>query len=157
MRKVAKMRKQVFMAAIALMFSSIIWIQLIATQVMANTVTAEIDIDPDTLNLKSNGKFITVFIVLPEGYNITDIDLETIRLEGVPAITDTTYGFVKDPDLIDHDGDGISELMVKFDRSQVILMIEHMSPLVKQELTLEVRGNLDDGTPFRGSDTIKVL
>ena len=45
---------------------------------------AGVDTDPDTLNLKSNGKFVTVYIELPEGYNVEDIDLEIVRLEGVP-------------------------------------------------------------------------
>jgi len=139
------------------MFSLIIGIQLITTQVEANTIQADVNIDPDTLNLKSSGSFIVVYIELPEGYNVSDIVLETVHLEGVPAITDTTYGFVNDPDLMDRDGDGKMELMVKFDRTSVILTIEHMSPIFRQEIPLEVRGNLIDGTSFKGSDTIKVL
>lgn len=152
------MRKHMVFTVLVLTLSLIICIPLVTTQVRANVIKADVDIDPDALSLKSNGKFITVYIELPEEYNVTDIVLETVHLEGVQAITDSTYGFVKDPDLMDHDGDGILERMVKFDRAGVIsLLIQHMSPLVKQEVTLEVTGNLDDGTTFEGSDTIKVL
>jgi len=152
------MRKHTVLTVFVLAFSLIIGIQVVTTQVMANSIVAGVDIDPDTLNLKSNGIFVTVYIELPEGYSAEDIDLETVYLEGIPAMTDSTYGFVKDPDLMDHDGDGILERMVKFDRATVInLLIQHMSPQVKQKVSLTVTGNLNDGTPFRGSDTINVL
>jgi len=151
------MRKHTVLTVFVLIFSLIIGIQVVTTQVMANSIAADVDIDPDTLNLKSNGKFVTVYIELPEGYSVEDIDLETVYLAGIPAITDSTYGFVKDPDLMDHDGDGILERMVKFDRAMVItLLIQHMSPHPKP-VTMTLTGNLNDGTPFSGSDTIKVL
>lgn len=150
------MRKHMVLKVLALTFSLIICIPLVTTQVMSNGITADVDIDPDTLNLKSNGKFVTVYIELP-GHNVADINLTTVRMDSIEPITNPTYGFVKDPDLMDHDGDGILERMVKFDRASVILMIEHMSPLVKREVTLTVTGNLNDGTSFEGSDTIKVL
>jgi len=152
------MRKHTVLTALALLFSLIVGIQLVTTQVNADSITADVDIDPNTLNLKSNGKFVTVYIELPEEHNAGDIVLETVHLEGIPAITDSTYGFVKNPHLMDKDGDGILERMVKFDRAMVIsLIIQHMSPNVKQKVTLTVTGNLYDGTYFTGSDTIKVL
>lgn len=43
-------------------------------------VIATIDINPDTLNLKSNGEYITAYIELPNGYNVEDIDCTSIRL-----------------------------------------------------------------------------
>lgn len=101
------MRRHTALAALALMLSLAIGIQLVTTQVMANVITADLDIDPDTLNLKSDGKFVTAYIELPEGYNVADIVLETVCLEGNPVITDSTHGFVKDSDLMDRDGDGI--------------------------------------------------
>jgi len=152
------MRKHTVLMVFVLAFSLIIGIQVVTTQVMAINIAEDVDIDPDTLNLKSNGKFVTVYIELLEGYDVADINLETVRLEGIPAITDSTYGFVKDPDLMDHDGDGILERMVKFDRATVInLLIQHMSPHAKQKVPLTLTGKLNDGTPFSGSDTIKVL
>jgi hypothetical protein len=56
---------------------------------------------------------------LPNGYNVEDIDISTVELEGIPAIDDPKYGFVTDPVPVDRDVDGIMELMVKFDRSAV--------------------------------------
>ena len=128
-------------------------------------VTAEVDIDPDTLNLKSNGEFINVYIELPEGHDVADIVLETVYLEGIQAITDPTYGFVTDPDayLMDHDGDGIQERMVKFDRASVLEWIgsaDYGEDTGKSvEVTLTITGEVDgaEPSPFEGSDTVKVL
>jgi hypothetical protein len=43
-------------------------------------IPATIDIDPDTVNLKSKGKFITCYIKLPEGYSVEDIDIDSVTL-----------------------------------------------------------------------------
>lgn len=53
--------------------------------------------------------------------------------------------------LVDHDGNGILDRMVKFDRSEVAAIL---SPGDAVELT--VTGELTDGTLFAGSDTIRV-
>ena len=52
----------------------------------AGPITATVDIDPDTLNLKSKGKWITAYIELPSGYDVADIDVATVMLDDtVPA------------------------------------------------------------------------
>jgi len=125
-------------------------------------ITATIDIDPDTLNLKSNGKFFTAYIGLPTGHNVADIDLTTVQLEGISAITDPTYSFVTDPSqyFVDHDGDTILERMVKFDRATVrdalIGTIDFVKGVKFYDITLKVTGKVA-GTSFEGSDTIVVI
>jgi hypothetical protein len=119
---------------------------LIAPRVIEVTI----DIDPDTLNLKSKGKWITAYIEIP-GYDVSKINISSILLNGtVPAETDQKYGFVKDPEIGDHDNDGIPDLMVKFDRSAVK---EIVSP---GNITLTLTGEIN-GRSFEGSDTIKVI
>jgi hypothetical protein len=49
------------------------------------TVSANVIIKPETLNLASKGLF-TAFITLPESYNIADIDISTVVCEGAPAV-----------------------------------------------------------------------
>lgn len=44
------------------------------------SIVATVDINPDTLNVKSNGEFITAYIELPVGYDVMDIDCSSIRL-----------------------------------------------------------------------------
>jgi hypothetical protein len=116
---------------------------------------AEVDCDPDTLNLKSMGEWITCYIELPQGYDPRDIDATTILLNGVlkPEL-DPKYGFARSEDsyIVDHDGDGIPERMVKFDRSDVERIL---SP--GESVLLIITGQLYDGTRFEGSDVIRVI
>jgi len=122
--------------------------------VVAPVITATVDIDPDTLNLRSKGLFVTAYIELPEGHDVADVDIATVVLAGVPAVSDARYGFVTDPGsfLTDHDADGIHERLVRFDRS---LTGASAGPGGKTQLTLS--GMLTDGTRFEGSDTITVV
>jgi len=109
-------------------------------------IAANIDIDPDTLNLKSKGKWITCYIELPEGYDVADIDVSTIILDGqVPAESKPTA-------IADYDSDGIADLMVKFSRSAVQGIIG-----TAEQVELTVTGELSDGTLFEGKDTIRVI
>jgi hypothetical protein len=108
-------------------------------EIIQNIIGAEIDIDPDTLNLKSNGKWITAYINLPEGYNVSEIDISTVILEeSIPA----AWGDVQD-----------TTLMVKFDRRDVEDLIGGPS----DDVVLTITGELVDGPEFEGSDTIRVI
>jgi len=96
-----------------------------------------VDIKPETLNLKSKGKWITAYIELPDGYKAADVDISTIRLNGVvPA--------EPKPCAVDD-----KELMVKFDRAAVQKMVS------VGKVTLTVTGVVS-GVPFEGSDTVRV-
>jgi hypothetical protein len=109
-------------------------------------IPATIDFDPDTLNLQSKGKWVTTYIELQEGYDLTDIDVGTVILnDQVQAETDPT-------EIGDYDDDGIADLMVKFDRSNVQEILE-----VGEEVEIIVAGELTDGTPFEGTDTVRVI
>lgn len=122
-------------------------------QVTTATVEATVDFDPDTLNLKGKGKWITVYIELPEGYDVYDININTVVLNGeVPAESDPKYGFVRDPAgrIGDYDDDGTPDCMVKFDRSAVQGILG-----VGDAVEITVTGQVA-GTPFEGSDIIRV-
>jgi hypothetical protein len=107
---------------------------------------AVVAINPDTLDLKSPGKWITCYIELGEDYDVADIDVSTVMLNRqVPAESRPT-------EIGDYDGDGIADLMVKFDRSAVQKILE-----VAESVEVTVTGNLTDGTPFEGRDTIRVI
>jgi len=121
-------------------------------------ITATVDIDPDTLNLKSESKWITAYIELPEGYDVSDINVSSILLN------DTIPVDLSAPIAVgDYDEDGILDLMVKFDRASVISYI--LANINKTKLfeersirvILTITGYLNDGTLFQGTATIRVL
>ena len=113
-------------------------------------------VHPETLNLKSKGKWITVYIDLPESYSVEDIAISTIRLDDeIQAEMDPKYGFVKSPHIKDRDGDGAPELMVKFDRAAVVEYIQGEG-ITDGEVTLTIIGEVD-GEPFEGIDTVRVI
>jgi hypothetical protein len=118
-------------------------------------VSATIDITPNTLNLRSKGKWITCFIELPgESFTVNEIDIESIVLMGADE-EETADVPEKSPTIIgDFDLDGVPDLMVKFDRRAVQnAFTEGMA-----ELTVHVSGTLVGGdVKFQGSDKIRII
>ena len=112
-------------------------------------IQATVDINPNTLNLNSKGKWITAYIELPEGYDVADINIDTVLLD------DTVPAEPAPAKIGDYDADGIGDLMVKFDRQEVIEELEwDWGTTYSDEITITL--NLDDGTTAEGSDTIKI-
>lgn len=108
-------------------------------------IPATVDINPNTLNLKSKGRWITCYLELPEGYDVTDIDVASMRLNGiVPAATEPTG-------IGDYDDDGRPDLMVKFDRSEVIALLSS-----SEDVPVTVTGYVGDDQ-FSGTDFIRVI
>lgn len=105
------------------------------------TIPATVDIDPDTLNLGSKGNWITAYIGLPAGFDVADIDVTTVKLEGLPAVR----GEVQD-----------DVLMVKFDRAAVEALVQGMNLQLPADVTLQVTGTVGD-VAFEGSDTIRAI
>jgi len=150
------LRKYTVLTALALTFSLIISTQLVTTQVRANGIRADVNIDPDSLLLKEegNGNWITAYIGLPEGYDVENINVSSVTLNVMGKNVTVSKSDIQE-----------NKLMVKFDRVTVVSQIReqlpmmiHMTPHVKEEVTLEVTGKLtDDTTTFQGTDTIRVF
>jgi hypothetical protein len=118
-------------------------------------IKARIDIDPDTLNLWSRGRWITCYIELPAGYDPRDINASSILLDNrLRPELNPKYGFVKSEEsfLVDHDGNGIDERMIKFDRHGVTEILDS-----GDAVHLTITGKLNDGMQFEGEDTIEVV
>lgn len=108
-------------------------------------IHATVNMNPHMINLQSKVKWITCYIEFLEGYHVADIDVSTVKLNGeVSAESEPTA-------IGDYDGDGIADLMVKFDRAamQGILQVG--------DVEITVTGELTDGTLFEGIDTIRVI
>ncbi len=113
------------------------------THVAVTNIKAEIEFEPETLNKKSEGKWVKVEIELPRGYKAADIDIASIRLEG-------TVQAEASPISINHGGEA-DELTVKFRRDSVIAVLpegEH----VPVHVTGKVGASL-----FEGVDIIRVI
>jgi len=121
-------------------------IQVLSPPGTAFTVTATVDIKPDTLNLNMHGKWITAYIWLPEGFNVSDIDAATVLLQNM-----------FEPKWSNIEG---NSLMIKFDASTVINYLwdrlNHMG-LGRAYIELTITGQLMDGTDFEGTDTIIIM
>lgn len=114
-------------------------------------VKATLDIDPDRLNLKSKGKWITAYIEFPKSHNVKDINVSTIMLNGTIPVE------LRPVSIGDYDKDKTPDMMVKLDRARVIsYLLEIISKRAKLiQVTLTITGKFRNGTRFEGSDTIK--
>jgi hypothetical protein len=126
-------------------------------------IAATIDFDPNTLNKKSGDKWVTVYIELPEKYDVWQTDGSTVLLNGIIPAHLGQEGWAKaesnKSNIIDHDGDGILERMVKFDRNAVKDILE-----IGDKVQVTVSGGVkysnghDTGlADFKGQDIIRVI
>jgi len=100
-----------------------------------------VEICPKTLNLKSNGKWVTVYITFPEDISADDVDVESLELEvdGKSISANWTRA-----------GEGM--LMVKFSRDELKEIVDGLG-----EVEIQVSGELVGGGSFEGFDTIRVI
>lgn len=112
----------------------------------SSAIQGILDFDPDVLNLRSGGKYVTVFLELPEAYSVLDVFVPSVKLNGA-VYAETCFG----KHISDIDKDGLQELMLKFSKPDVKATL---SP--GESVEVRVAGVLDDGTPFAASDFIVV-
>jgi len=108
-------------------------------------IEADVSIKPETINLKSKGKF-KAFIKLPSTYSVNDIVTSTVVCEGATAISGKV--------------DSAGRFVATFNTRDLDLGFEikihkgYNDKKIETELT--VTGELTDGTKFQGSDEIKI-
>jgi hypothetical protein len=129
----------------------------------STNITVEIEVEPETLNRKSQGKWVSVEIELPKGYLAKDVKIESLRLEGVVAAEPWPYhlgcSHERDRDdhhhdYGDHDRDGDHdkrEIKVKFNRAEVLKVLPD-----GYKVKVHVTGIVGT-TSFEGVDTIRVI
>lgn len=111
----------------------------------STNITATIDFEPNTLNQKSKGTWVTVYIELPSGYNVADIIISSIRLNGIIPAEPKPY------DIGDCDHDERQDLMVKFKIADVINLLPN-----GDNVRVFITGTVDT-TTFEGVDVIRVI
>jgi len=102
-------------------------------------IWADVDIEPDTLNMTSKGKWITAFIQMPEDYDMNDIDANSVYLEG--EIKAEQFWLAEDNQIA----------IARFSREEV------QAFLTVGEVELTITGQLKDGISFEGTDVIRVI
>ncbi len=102
---------------------------------LTEPILARVDIKPETINLRSNGKF-TAIIDLPYDFDVTDIDLTTVECRGAKPVKGRVAN---------------GKLIVEFNVQDIEDIPSNNTVL------LTITGKLYDGTSFEGFDTIRVL
>jgi parallel beta-helix repeat protein len=113
-------------------------------------VQGTLELSPDSINVKSMSRYLTALIELPMGFNLSDIDLSSIHLNGTIPIVQRPAATIGDNDL-----NGIPDLTIKFNMSQVKSLFR--SP---GNYTLQVTGRLGRSSTsltFIASDTLSLL
>jgi len=105
-------------------------------------VPVTINIEPDTLNLNSKIKWFTTYIDFSGVYDVADIDVDTVKLWYEGNSVSAEWGDIQD-----------GTLMVKFNGKEV----QDLFPGPVDAATVAVTGELQDGTPFGGNVTIRVI
>ncbi|MFQ6129008.1 MAG: hypothetical protein ACE5QW_08925 [Thermoplasmata archaeon] len=99
--------------------------------------SVSLDIDPNTLNLKSRGRWITAYLAV-ENASVEDIDISSILLQ------DTLV-----PERYDYQDD---VLMLKFDRQELQSVL-----VIGESVEIKIGGKWKDGTEFEAYDCIRVI
>ncbi|WFN33477.1 hypothetical protein L1S32_06340 [Methanogenium sp. S4BF] len=118
------------------------------TEIMTGLV-ASVDINPDVINLGSNGNFVTAFIELPQEFDPSAIVEDSVCVATVNGQSIDLLS-IEPRNVGDYDEDDIPDLMVKFDR-QIIA-----DSLSEGEHEITLLGQLNDGTYFSGMDSVTV-
>lgn len=111
-------------------------------------LSAKVDVNPNQINLKSQGgkNALTAYIELPSDNDVSEVNRSTVRLN---VNGETIFAQAAPSAIGDEDRNGIADLMVKFDRQQVIRALADQQGSIDFSIT----GNLQDGTSFIGQDT----
>ncbi len=118
-------------------------------------IAVNVEIEPETLNGKDRGRWVLATIELPHGYDASDVDISSIRLEGTVPAEPWPYELKRrrseqgcDADHREHDH-GV--LKVRFPRRAVLDVLP-----AGRRVPVHVNGRVK-GTPFEGMDFVRVI
>ena len=113
-----------------------------------HNIVTSIELNPGTLNRKSQGKYITAHIEFDEGIDVSQIDTGTVAL--ILGGRTMLYAKSGQPAISDYNQNGIADLTLKFDRQKVVALLDN------GRVEVSITG-LADGSFFQANDTVRVL
>jgi hypothetical protein len=150
----------------------------ISDQMPVVSLTAYMDIKPGTYPNPFNahlfefmlgdnpkkGGVLPVAVLGQETFDVHDIDVSTLRLEGAPPLPNGRgYGDAGSPSgntgcpFTSGDQDGYMDLMLKFQNIDVAAGIIGNGRTPEDGMQLTLTGNMKDGTPFIAHDCIRLV
>jgi parallel beta-helix repeat protein len=104
----------------------------------------------DSCNFESMGAWITAYIEFPNGRSVAEINVSTITQDNV-FNPEPTFSLIED-----HNNDSVSDLMIRFNRTDQVPFEPGISLNFTANLILTLIGQLNDGTLFGGSGIMSV-
>jgi hypothetical protein len=126
-----------------------------------NPLNVKIFEDPPPNAMSKKGGVLPVAIVGDEGFDVYDMDVSSLLLEGVAPIRheyeDVTTPVVngEECDCTTDGADGFTDLVLKFRKSDIAAAIGSAND--GDMVVLTVTGSLLDGTPFQASDCVRII
>jgi hypothetical protein len=114
---------------------------------VASVDAAATQVDPNTLNLESNGQWVVGRVELPPPHDPGDIVASTVRWNGVVPLAEGT-----EPEIGDFNENGVPDLALRFDRAAVEAILPEGDP-VRVTLT----GEIHETAVFTANDEIRVI
>lgn len=117
-----------------------------------DSIAAQLTVSPSVLNSKSSGLWVTAKIELPETYDVNDVDVDSVEVSIVEETTvdDSPAETIAVVRRLGKDGKNKNKLIVKFDRSELMELLE------PGETEVYAHGKLNDGKTFSGSTTLEL-
>jgi len=110
------------------------------------SVSVQLAVSPRTLNLRSNGQWVSAHLEVPAGYDVNEINQATVTLQN------SISADITKTEILDYNNNGIADIMMKFDRAALQNMIGG-----GDTAEIVINGEFNDGTPFTGRDSIKIV
>ncbi|MBI2058439.1 MAG: DUF4382 domain-containing protein [Nitrospirae bacterium] len=116
-----------------------------------------LDIDPNTLNIRSQGNPVTAVLEVTQGGDSSQIVVATLTLNAVNSQAIAALSpFNKPVELADANGNGVQDLKVQFSRQALISALKGLG-FGEGDATIQIQGQLTTGSTFSVTDTIKVI
>lgn len=104
-------------------------------------ISVDVGVSPSTINLKSNGKYVTVLLTFSEGVNVADVDTGSILLQdSIQPLQDWVW--LDEQERL---------VMVRYSREDVQTILN------PGNVEIKVTGSFYDGTTFEGTGVVNVI